>query len=89
MSASQVTDKRDTVFQDKRTELLFPGAGISLGGQQVKDQETNTEKPKITREIPNAGQFIHSVPTQVILYTLYQRADYLVTYCIVFIKVLH
>ena len=51
----QVTDKREVAFQDKRTELLFPGTGISLGSQKFKDQHTNTEATEVTSDLPNAG----------------------------------
>ncbi|XP_031561474.1 UBX domain-containing protein 11-like [Actinia tenebrosa] len=57
-----IDDKRDVVYSDKRTELLFPGAGQSLtnDGQDVK----------VTKEIPgpkhSMDNFLSRLPQSVI-----------------------
>ncbi|KAK3747756.1 hypothetical protein QZH41_008788, partial [Actinostola sp. cb2023] len=60
-----VIDKRDIVYQDRRTEILFPGAGQSL----LKDNQERASV-KVTSEIPgpksSVDNFLSRLPQSVI-----------------------
>ena len=54
----QVQDKRDVVFEDRRTALLFPGEGQSLIGDEdsAKNHKVESQPPGVLITRPKISQ---------------------------------
>ncbi|KXJ06139.1 UBX domain-containing protein 11 isoform X2 [Exaiptasia diaphana] len=61
-----VSDKREIAYQDRRTEILFPGEGQSL----LKDSPDDRETGKVTSEVPgpksSVENFLSRLPQSVV-----------------------
>lgn len=62
----EVQDKRDVVFEDRRTALLFPGTGQSLigGEENAKTKKVETRPPGQRNQ--SVDQFLSRLPQSVI-----------------------
>lgn len=61
----EVQDKRDIVFEDRRTALLFPGTGKSLAGEEnAKSHRVESHTPGQKQQ--SVDQFLSRLPQSVI-----------------------
>lgn len=62
----EVQDKRDVVFEDKRTALLFPGTGQSLIGDEDSSKTLKVETKPPEQRQQSVDQFLSRLPQSVI-----------------------
>lgn len=62
----EVQDKRDVVFEDKRTALLFPGTGQSLIGDEDSSKTLKVETKPPGQRQQSVDQFLSRLPQSVI-----------------------
>ncbi|XP_044178357.1 UBX domain-containing protein 11-like isoform X2 [Acropora millepora] len=62
----EVQDKRDVVFEDKRTVLLFPGTGQSLIGDEDSSKTLKVETKPPGQRQQSVDQFLSRLPQSVI-----------------------
>lgn len=62
----EVEDKRDVVFEDKRTALLFPGTGQSLTGDEDSSKTLKVETKPPGQRQQSVDQFLSRLPQSVI-----------------------
>ncbi|RMX52794.1 hypothetical protein pdam_00021372, partial [Pocillopora damicornis] len=60
----EVQDKRDIVFEDRRTALLFPGTGQSLAGEENAKSRVESHTPGQKQQ--SVDQFLSRLPQSVI-----------------------
>lgn len=62
----EVQDKRDVMFEDKRTALLFPGTGQSLIGDEDSSKSLKVETKPPGQRQQSVDQFLSRLPQSVI-----------------------